>query len=194
LLFWLLTLLNSAPLYAPLCAVLRPRRAPGGVALSLVASDAPGATLREPSTLAMVARYTPGAPLDAEFGDEEEEEETEGKEDEEDEGVVGKRNAGSKDPAPPLVTWFALESVPAPALAALLAPLAEAARVVCRRVGPGAVARAALLGDPLPLLRARDLAGDDEGDGKDGGIARWTRDLLSAADSALRSAVGLEDE
>ena len=191
MLFWLLTLLNSAPLYAPLCAVLRPRRAPGGVALSLVASDAPGATLREPSTLAMVARYTPGAPLDAEVGDEE----NEGTEDEEeDEGGAEERTAGSKGPAPPLVTWFALESVPAPALAALLAPLAEAARVVCRRVGPSAVVRAALLGDPLPRLRARDLAGDDEGDGEDGGIARWTRDLLSAADSALRSAVGLEDE
>ena len=171
--------------------MLCPRRAPGGVALSLVASDAPGATLREPSTLAMVARYTPGAPLDAEVGDEE----NEGTEDEEeDEGGAEERNAGSKGPAPPLVTWFALESVPAPALAALLTPLAEAARVVCRRVGPGAVARAALLGEPLPRLRARDLAGDNEGDCEDGGIARWTRDLLSAADAALRSAVGLEDE
>ena len=34
---------------------------------------------------------------------------------------------------------------------------------------------------------------EDEGD-EDGGIAKWARDLLRAADSALRAIVGLDDE
>jgi hypothetical protein len=83
--------------------------------------------------------------------------------------------------------------MPAPPLASLFAPLGEAARIVYRRVGPGAVARSAFLGTPLPRLRPRDLA-CDEGEGNEGGIARWTRDLLRAADAAMRAALGLEDE